>query len=445
MDKIPKFDVSKITGAYQLLAVFLLIIEVFIGSWFYRAENPTERIFAGFFMTVIFLAFLYVVINIKREESSKPIFPPGLGSVTPAKEEDTEKEIEFPEPQRIGSPDGSYGINKPPDDWIVQELSSEEWLNEGYRITDPSIKEKIFGKSPQVHEILSLKSKREISVIPISGKTIIDGRKLPSACVISIPIRLGIMPIDRIQPPLFVERSFEHNFLLNICEAPALFKVSTLHNISLGTVPNSQLRYIQTDFRQEIRDAIVNDKEGKNVDSNIIIIGIEGEIRDYILLMNYPSVPEANDPDLERDLQTLQSLVSSFRPLKTINPEDKRMQIKQLADQKFTEYINENGKDLFVEEFRLTLLRLSGLNMDDPEQRLKATKMLKPFEIFAKEINLQDEDLNPFWNSLREAEKGNAANFKSQLNEIIEVIKGEKKNSKAISPAKKLKKTTPKK
>ncbi len=193
-----KFDISKLKGPYQLLGAFLLIFEGFITYWFFQAENATERIIAG--------VFLYVVIIVNKEETSIPIVPPGLGSVSPAKEEATEKEIESPEPQRIGSPDGTYTINKPPDEWIVQELSSDEWTNEALRITDPSVKEKILGKSPQVREILSLKSKRETSVVPIPGKTIIDGRKLPTALSLSLPARLAILPMDRAQPPLFFDR-----------------------------------------------------------------------------------------------------------------------------------------------------------------------------------------------------------------------------------------------
>ncbi len=429
-----KFDISKIKGPYQLLGAFLIIVEVFIGFWFSRAENATERIIAGVLMTLIFLAFLYVIIYTEREER-KPIVPPGLGSVTPAQEEATEKEIESPEPERIGAPDGSYSINKPPNDWTIQELSLTEWMSQAAGITDPSVKEKIFGKSSQVHEILSLKSKRETFVTPIPGKTIFDGRKLPTALSLTISTRLAIIPMDRVQPPFFIDRPFEHNFLEAVC--PIMQPgVVTLRSLLSGTIPNSQLRYKEADFRQEIVDAIVDDKAGKSLNSNIIIIGIEGDFRDYLLFMNYPSMINSDNPELERDLKTLQSLASSFRPLKTINPEEKQMQIKQRGDQNFKDLIKNKGEDMFFAEFSVVLLRLSGLKLDDLEQRTKAIKMLKPFETLAKEINLQDEDLNKLWSSLQEAEKGNATEFKLQFNKFLEAMKGEQKNVKAIPPPK---------
>lgn len=420
MDSMPKIkvDIEKITGPYQLLAVFLIVF----GLWLYKADTAIERIIVGI-LIILILAYFF-----KKKEENKPIIPPGFkDKFTPAEKEATEEEIKHPKPQRIAANDGSYIINTPPQNWIIQEMTSTEWGIEGLHITDPSIKEKMLGTSSEIRNIMSFKSDKITSIIPIPGQTAFDGRKLPSALELSIPTRLAIIPIDRSQPPLFVERSIEHNFSMSVSEI-INFGVVTLHNLSSGKILNSDLNYMEADFRQEIEGAIVNSKERKNVHSNIIIIGIEGELQDYILMLSYPSLPEANDPELERDLQTLRSLVNSFRPLKIINPDEKREELQKKADENFKEFMAEKGEHLFYAEFEILLLRLSGLDIDDPEQRLNAIKMIKPFETLAKEINLQDEDFDKLWNSLLEAEKGNAINFKSQLKEIFELMKQKRKN-----------------
>ena len=368
-------------------------------------------------ITVIVIIIVEPRVNVVEERKVTAIVLQGLDNeVTPARKEATEEEIDSPEPQTIAAPDRSYIINKPPEGWIVQELTFADWMTELLRITDPSIKERLFGTS-QVREILTFNSRREISVIPTTGRTLIDGRKVPTALEVTIPTRLSILPMDRAQPPLFVERPLIHNFFTIAGQFSG--GMIMMHEVSSGTLPNSQRRYLVAEFRQELENAIVNDKEEKNINSNITIIGIEGDLQDHLLLMNYPTLPVADDPELERDLQTLQSLVSSFRPLKIINPDERRMEIKNMADQKFKELMMEKGKEMFDIEFGLMLLRLKGWDMNDPEKRLRAMKMLKPFEVFAKEINLQDEKFNALWNSLHLAEGGNASSFKAEINHMI--------------------------
>ena len=428
-----KFEISKITGPYQLLAAFLIVFEGLLGFWLHRAENSTERVAAGILMTLTFFAFFYVVMFMKREEN-KPIIPPGLEYVTPAEYMTTEKEIDSPEPQRIAAPDGSYSINKSPDDWVVRELTLSELINENLKISDPSIKENTPEAPAEIRNILLFKSIRETFVTPITGRTIIDGRKFPSALSVYIPTQLSIIPIDRSQPPLFVERPLEHNFLTTISQIATL-GLATLHDLSSGEIPGSKLRYMKADFLQEIKEAIVDGKEGKSVNSNIIFIGIEGELQDHILMLNYPSIPEADNPELERDLQILQSLVNSFRPLRIIDPDNKRKELQKKADESFRNLMIENGEDFFNFEFGVLLHRLKILDMDNLEQRYKAINMLKPFEIFARKIKLKDEDLNSLWNSLHEAEKGNASDFISFFKELLEEIEEGNQDRNAIPTA----------
>jgi hypothetical protein len=79
MDPLPrtKVDVTKITGPYALLGLFLLITEGLLGFWFFRAGDKMERMVVGGFMTLIFVLFLYVVMRIatkvEQAGSAQPV------------------------------------------------------------------------------------------------------------------------------------------------------------------------------------------------------------------------------------------------------------------------------------------------------------------------------------------------------------------------------------
>jgi len=87
--------------------------------------------------------------------------------------------------------------------------------------------------------------------------------------------------------------------------------------MDIGFLNKTQRKYINTEFRQEIRNAVVNGIENSNLDSNMICIGIEGELRDYILILNYASMPMGNEASVDQNLKDLLSLASSFKPIAT--------------------------------------------------------------------------------------------------------------------------------
>jgi len=190
------------------------------------------------------------------------------------------------------------------------------------------------------------------------------------------------------------------------------------HDIKPGIIPHSQRRYLRAEFRQELENAVVDGKEGKNITINIEVLGIEGELQDHLLLMNYATQPGVDEPELHQDREILRSLVNSFRPLKVIDSESKRLEMQSTADEKFEEFIKMRGAVLFGTELGILLLRLKDWDMNEPEQRLKAIELLLPFETFAKEIKLTDEKLDAFWASLHKAKEGDASEFKTLFIEM---------------------------
>src|SRR5207248_1285687 len=75
-----RFDPTKITGMYPLLGAILAVTETLLGVWFFKAGGGVERSIAGFLMTIILLAFLFMVVrwNIKKGDESEATKLPGI-------------------------------------------------------------------------------------------------------------------------------------------------------------------------------------------------------------------------------------------------------------------------------------------------------------------------------------------------------------------------------
>lgn len=430
------FDPSKIITLNNLLGAFLITVEIFLGVWFAKAGSGAERITAGALVVFTFLAFLLVIwqLNAKKEEATTTITPTGLGSITPVIVEATKQQLDSPQPETIVGPDKSYTIARPPDNWIIKELTLDEWLAQGLGVSDLSLVEKLTGKSVGNRDILSFQTKTATTVIPIPGKTTVDGRKILAALGSSNPARLAIIPMDRAQPPLFIPRPLVHNFftLVSGFVTPGLL---TMHKQSSVPIPNSNRQKLVAEFRQDIENAIVNGQEGKNISVNTVIYGIEGEVRDHVLLMNYPAQAVADDPEMAENLSTLDMLINSFKPARVVNPEAKLKEYKEKADKDFQEGMAVNGENIFTTELFVLMYRLDDMDLDNADNLPHIMKMLKPFEVLAKEINLQNENFDGLWEALGEAEKGNAVKLKETLEELIESAKNVGKESPDLPPA----------
>lgn len=207
------------------------------------------------------------------------------------------------------------------------------------------------------------------------------------------------------------------------------FGVMPIQELSSGALQKSARKYMLAEFRQDIKYATINGKDDQGIRSHLTVIGIEGEVRDYILTLNYPSQETDNDPKLTQDLKMLRSLVSSFRPLKVVDPHKELTASRIAADSKFQEIMLRKGKEIFWLEFSSLLMRLKSLDLASPDNRLQAMKLLKPFELFAKEINLQNKYTDRLWDALNKSEIGDSAEFMKVLHEGIELASKDMANS----------------
>lgn len=427
-----RIDPSQITGFYPLLALFLIVGEGMGLLWLYLAGGLAERTVAGVLMTAIALVFLTVVLLAKSTEQQtssveQPTTNGPLSQSTPAMQIATQDQVENPKSQTVSAPDGSFVINKPPADWITRQLTLAELANENIGITDPSAKidfseTTTVGQVNWDQKVLILESQSQMSVIPTPGTTTVDGRNLPSALETMVPFRLTILPMDRAQPPFFIERPFEHNFFVSVSQQ-LRSGVLTLQNLETRI---TQRRLLVAEFLQNIENATVNGKEGQSIIVANTIIGVEGELQDHQLLMNYAFMPEANDPDLARLVDTMKSLVDSFEPKEILNANEKQEEIDQLADRNFETILEEKGEEIFYAEFMMLLRRLKGEDMDDLDSRVRVMKVLEPFEVLAREVSLEDEEmveeLDELWRALRHAREGDASDLKAVVSELITVV-----------------------
>ena len=266
-------DISKITSIFPLLALFLLVVEGLLGFWISKAEGSSERIATGLIMVFTLVPFLITAVIISQKRSGGVNGPEAedLGKVKPAQEFATPEEIKAPEASRIGGPNGSYSIMKPPSDWTVREISMVEWIGEGFQIKDTTLTTALFGAAPE-EKVLVLKSPRDISLIPSPGKTLIDKRKVPTALGTITPIRLSILSIERVQPPFFTERSLLHNVLAVAIQAANAVGIV---GISTGALEGTQRKFVAVELRQSLENITVDGQPDRSVNVHITFIGID--------------------------------------------------------------------------------------------------------------------------------------------------------------------------
>jgi len=414
-------DVTKITGPYPLLGLFLVVVEGMLLFWMARAEEGVERTIAGGLMALLLAAFLFAFLRMRKEIEPSAVEAPGLAApVTPAKTDANISEVTAPHPDEMAGRD--YVIARPPDDWVITKMTEREAIASNLGIADEAAIQAMLGDDQPEADVLSLRAPRFTEVIFMPGLTLIDGRKVPTALAIDVPVGLRVIPMNRAQPPYYVERNMEHNLQQNLAQ------IMRIPTVGLAELPKlsetgSRRRQISVVLKQRVENAVVDGQPGATIEIYIAMIAIEGDVRDHLLFMNYPAVPASIDSQLTEDVAVLQGLVDSFRSLKVIDPAGEQEALRELANRKLEEFKRQNGEKLFWTELVILGARLAGMDMDNASARLTAIRQLEPFELLAQDLGLtDDDDLNDLWKSMHEAEAGDATEFKDLINELIQGV-----------------------
>ena len=313
--------------------------------------------------------------------------------------------------EELQGSDGLYTVRKPPNDWIVREVNLEELAFENLaKGADPKLR-KALGRVSTERNVLHFRSKKEMSARPIPGWYKLNGRAIPSALEIFMPVQFSVIPLERNQEPLFVERNIMHNTFLSLLSYLAIYE---LKNVKTGVYRGIK-RYMIMELQQKLNNIYVAGNKIEELNHHVINVAFEGEVRDYLISITYPYIQGHSNEELKKEFRVLQSLIGSFHPLSFVNPEEKRREIQEKADKQFKEFMKTQGKEIFQNEFGLALIRVSGLSLDNSEALSKVIATLKPFEGMAKELKMNEDGLDILWGALREAEQGDS----SELSKII--------------------------
>lgn len=402
-------DPSKIKTIYGLLAVFLLVTNAGVVFWLSRAQTAWERTTSGVLFLALLAFFLITVIELFR--SGARASPTAMAQVAPAAEVTTKDDIsESQETDRRLGPDGSYTLQNPPDNWDVTIQSQAANFTQNLRISDPTILSKFQQGMGTSQNVLVLASRSILSVTPMPGQTRLDGVKFPSALEIHIPRRLSIYPLERNKPPLHIDYSAEHSILIEAGEVIrlGLFKLTDVNRSHQRDGKRVLWRF---EFEQRIEDAIVGGIDHQSVHSHMTVFGVEGETKDYLLVMQYPLFPERVDAAVQADIEVLQEMANSFRPVRSFDGEQRRQEAQRKAERDFQETLESKGKEYLVREFGMFCARWSDANLDSPEQRSRVLQGLRPFAEFARLVGAEGW-MDDMFQAARKAEAGDAKDFK---------------------------------
>lgn len=426
------FDPSKITTSVQLLAGALLVVNVFAGAWLVRAEDSSERIVAGIVFAVLFLASIGVLIYVVRSDKEialekeateqKRDAIQGIGQeITAASTSATTQEIQQPPKNKVAAPDGSYLVQQEPEGWTRRVMSYADWIAYGMRIDRESaaalIENDPAGRAFEDTKVLTFWAGKEVKMKPIIGTTTINGRKLPTVAEIIIPIRLSILPIKRFQPPMYEERTLAHN-MLNQMSAYLNMGLTSLSRLTIKNEdPDDGKPLTMTaEMRQVVQNAVVDGKPDVNININITIIGIEGVSQDYLLILQYPSFPDTDDPSLNTYLNQLRELASSLQPLEAADSKERYNEARVQAEKDFEALYPAINQHYFSNEMQHMMIRLSGMDMDVPEDRLEAQRMIEPFIGWAESMG--SDDLAAMRSAIDKAKAGDATEFIEFVREL---------------------------
>jgi hypothetical protein len=413
-----KFNAAKITGPYPLMAVFLGVCEVLLLAWLVRAQDARERSLAGLLIIALLGLSLIVILRI-RESDVRQVTAPGIGPIEPAQKGTTLAEIESPPVTRISSPEGSYSIQKPPEDWRLVRMSMREWTMATLGIRAPMQPDGESTSKDEPREILSLQAPHEVAIGPTPGQSTIEGRKLPSALTVLFTPELAIIPFDRLAPPSFTPRTLAQNFLV-FAGGVANFPLHT-NGITTGRFPISGRPYQSIQLAQNMREVEVDGRLAESMTINILAIGVEGYLRDFVLVMRYSSIGTDIDGAMTAETKVLQDLVNSFEPLQVDNPAERSRLLEEEAGKRYREFWTEHGREAFDTELLVEALRLKSVDLDNGIEMAKVIRDLKRFEIMAKELNLEDKNLGDLWRALHKAEKdGGTSELREKIESLIE-------------------------
>ena len=337
-----------------------------------------------------------------REESyakAFPQFPNPLGSlgssVNPGEDEAHESEVEGINPA-ITQTEGGYQIDKPPEDWAVDELTQRE-LYKGRLGTDLG---KDGSASPFVdadridkRDILRVRSKTQLRIEYDPGVSLLSGRPIPQFLPEQLPVaQLVIMPLERQSvAPSFVEQTLEHIFLMQLVQVLPLTNLKSM--LASTTRKTNRLR-LTAELDQKIDNVSANGSPNQSLTTNQTVIGIQGYTRDYLLILSYISQATSNKTEIENQIALLRSLVNSFKLIKPADAEKEEHQLRAAGDKRYKKYVELTAGTHIAFQAKVLFEQWKELDWDSADSSARVISDTKLIQRAIKAFPVKDEKID---------------------------------------------------
>jgi hypothetical protein len=284
--------------------------------------------------------------------------------------------------------EGGYVIDEPPVNWIVEEITLNDLISKGLGASLDKIANRCqFADADLLDKryILWVSSQSQLKIEYDPGTSLVNGRPTLWLMPETIPVALlKIIPLERnSNPPAFMRQSLEHNF---VSQLTTFLQIANLKSSFVGTTKNTKRLRLTAEFDQKIENVNVDGKSNQSFIANHTLIGIQGFLRDYILILSYVSQATSNKAEIESQVALLQSLVDSFKLIKPTNLEEEERRSQQAGDQRYQKYVELNAKQLMTLQFNLLIAQWRELDWekDESKQRLikDVKRYMKAMEVF---------------------------------------------------------------
>lgn len=422
-ESVRGLDVAEIDSVYKVLGAFLVVTESIALTWLIQAD-PEDKPLAGLSAVSLLALFLGAFYAVQRSQNRVLTVGVGSGAVIVGQHESTVHSPDRePSEGRVGIPDQWFTIAAPPSGWEVLELSARDFVVSELGTDDKDVIDAALGGSAGRASVLVIRSPSVLTFVPVPGQTTIFGRAWPTALAVECRLQLVIVPLAHAQPPLYVDRSLDENFLRAL--SPVMnVGVLRLVEITQGTGKSGRRQWLAR-FEQQLHGVRVEGRD-RPVDVRIekLVFGIAGAVQDYALRLDYVVLDGDEGQVLGDALATLRALAESFETLKPVNVERSLADMRERADSAFEKRVNEFAATAFDHELMLAILRFRGRDLNDVRVLGEAVGRLTPFDAWRKTdmISDVDDEVMALLDTLELARAGNLAPLRDALLEAIEVL-----------------------
>ena len=360
--KLP-FDLKDVRNFPTALVALFALVWLVIGGWFALADSAVERSVAGVLFATMFLAALGALFFRPTERDVPAAAATGGLDPKTVREGASSERINAPHEDELPAPDGSYLIMRPPPDWEIDEREFADLLRDENRAQ--------FGTDQNPFQVPALMARagkaqvfrapNAVTVAASGARTLMHGRQGFSWIGAELRSEIYVVPFEREQPPYFVDFPFPHMALQRLIGALATGFV--LQRLEFGKLDRDGAPVMVAEATVTLDNVLVNGRPATSLRRTSRMVATRGVVRDYVIaFVDYAY--EADGRGYAGELETMQAILASFRPLKVANVDAKRAERRQHADAAFAEFMTAHGREFFYAQLQIALQRIAaqGLN-----------------------------------------------------------------------------------